>query len=84
MGQLIVGLIRIYQIFISPLLPPSCRFYPSCSRYTVESVQRHGAVFGLGLGALRLLKCHPWHPGGVDPVPERLGARDWAQISAAK
>jgi putative membrane protein insertion efficiency factor len=66
---LIVGLIMAYQKVISPLLPPSCRFYPSCSEYTRGCVARHGALRGLWMGIRRLLKCHPLHPGGYDPVP---------------
>ena len=69
MRTLIRYLIRAYQLAISPLLGPRCRFYPSCSQYTLEAVQSHGVVRGLYLGARRLLRCHPWHPGGFDPVP---------------
>ena len=69
MRWLIVGLIMAYQKVISPLLPPSCRFYPSCSEYTRGCVARHGALRGLWMGIRRLLKCHPLHPGGYDPVP---------------
>ncbi|HEY7681958.1 MAG TPA: membrane protein insertion efficiency factor YidD [Gemmatimonadales bacterium] len=65
----LIALIRFYQTFISPGLPPSCRFTPSCSAYTLEAVQRYGAFRGTWLGARRLLRCHPWHPGGLDPVP---------------
>jgi hypothetical protein len=64
-------LIRVYQRVISPVLPPSCRFYPSCSAYAVEALQVHGLVRGSGLTVWRLLRCAPWHPGGVDPVPPR-------------
>lgn len=66
---LAILLIKLYQTFISPGLPPSCRFSPSCSQYTLEAVQRHGALKGVWLGARRLVRCHPWHPGGHDPVP---------------
>jgi len=66
---LCVLLIRFYQTFISPGLPPSCRFEPSCSAYTLEAVERYGALRGVWLGARRLVRCHPWHPGGHDPVP---------------
>jgi uncharacterized protein len=66
---LFVALIRLYQKFISPGLPPNCRFAPSCSQYTLEAVQRYGALKGTWLGARRILRCHPWHPGGFDPVP---------------
>jgi putative membrane protein insertion efficiency factor len=62
--------IRFYQRYLSPLKPvPSCRFYPTCSRYALEAIARHGALVGLYLAVRRLLKCHPFHPGGVDPVP---------------
>jgi hypothetical protein len=62
-------LIAAYQRLLSPLLPRSCRFYPSCSSYAAEAIRRHGPVRGLGLAARRLLRCHPLHPGGYDPVP---------------
>ncbi|HZG72440.1 MAG TPA: membrane protein insertion efficiency factor YidD [Chondromyces sp.] len=62
-------IIRFYQTFISPLKPPSCRFYPTCSHYGLEAIQRHGALKGGYLTIIRILKCHPFHPGGVDPVP---------------
>jgi putative membrane protein insertion efficiency factor len=65
----LVGLIRGYQKFISPGLPPACRFYPSCSQYAIEAIARHGALRGSWLAARRLARCHPFHPGGVDPVP---------------
>jgi hypothetical protein len=65
----LIALVRGYQKFISPGLPPSCRFAPSCSQYTLEALQRHGALRGGWLGARRLVRCHPWHPGGYDPVP---------------
>lgn len=62
-------LIRGYQRFISPALPPSCRFYPSCSTYALEAVAKYGLLKGSYLAARRLMRCHPFHPGGVDPVP---------------
>ena len=65
----LLGLIRGYQKFISPALPPACRFYPSCSQYAIEAIARHGALRGSWLAARRLARCHPFHPGGVDPVP---------------
>ncbi|MDX1670049.1 MAG: membrane protein insertion efficiency factor YidD, partial [Limnobacter sp.] len=58
-----------YQLGISPLMAPSCRFYPSCSEYTLEAVKIHGALKGCGLGLKRLCRCHPWAAGGFDPVP---------------
>lgn len=65
----VVLLVRGYQRFISPLLPPSCRFAPSCSQYALEAVQRHGALRGSWLAIRRIVRCHPWNPGGYDPVP---------------
>lgn len=61
--------IRFYQIFISPLKPPTCRFYPTCSAYAIESIQKKGPVKGTWLAIKRIAKCHPFHPGGYDPVP---------------
>ena len=66
----LLGAIRFYQRAISPALPPRCRFYPTCSAYAVEAIERHGAARGIWLSALRLIKCAPWHPGGYDPLPE--------------
>lgn len=70
MRLLLIAPIRLYQMLISPLLGQRCRFYPSCSQYALEAIQKHGAVHGLALGARRLVKCHPFNPGGVDLVPE--------------
>ncbi|HAD08540.1 MAG TPA: membrane protein insertion efficiency factor YidD [Porticoccaceae bacterium] len=67
---LLTRVIKAYQYCVSPLLGRHCRFYPSCSQYAVDSLQRHGAVKGLFFTARRLGKCHPFHPGGYDPVPE--------------
>jgi len=65
-------LIRLYQRLISPLLGPRCRFYPSCSQYAADAIQKHGAIRGTALALLRVSRCHPWHPGGVDLVPDRV------------
>ena len=65
----LVALVKIYQYAISPMLGSRCRFEPSCSRYTVEALQRHGAFKGIWLAVRRIGRCHPWHPGGYDPVP---------------
>ena len=65
----LVLLLRAYQRWISPALPPRCRFYPTCSAYAVEALQVHGLLRGSALTAWRVLKCAPWHPGGIDPVP---------------
>jgi putative membrane protein insertion efficiency factor len=70
MRRLLVILVRVYQRLVSPLLPPSCRFYPSCSAYAVTALERHGAFRGSILTVKRICRCHPFHPGGVDPVPE--------------
>jgi putative membrane protein insertion efficiency factor len=61
--------IRVYQAWIGPAFPPACRFAPTCSAYALEAIQRHGSLRGLWLALRRLLKCHPYHPGGLDPVP---------------
>jgi hypothetical protein len=63
------ALVIFYRKFISPLKPPTCRFYPTCSAYALEALEKHGAVRGSVLAARRIVKCHPFHPGGIDPVP---------------
>ena len=68
----IVGLLRGYKRFVSPLLPPACRFHPTCSEFAAEAVQLHGARRGVWIGVLRIARCHPWSKGGFDPVPEPL------------
>ena len=70
-GRLALGLIFLYQRCISPLLPPACRFWPTCSNYAASAIKIHGFWLGSYLAARRLLKCHPFHPGGYDPVPPR-------------
>jgi putative membrane protein insertion efficiency factor len=69
MKRVAAGLIRVYQVTVSPLLGPSCRFHPTCSHYAEQAILRHGLVRGAWLGIGRLLRCHPWNPGGYDPVP---------------
>ncbi|MBP7224350.1 membrane protein insertion efficiency factor YidD [Phascolarctobacterium succinatutens] len=69
MSRLLILCIRFYQIFISPLKPPTCRFYPTCSAYAIEAIQKKGPVKGTWLAIKRIAKCHPFHSGGYDPVP---------------
>lgn len=66
---LLVGFLMLYRTVISPLYGPTCRFYPSCSQYALTAVQQHGALRGSWLAGRRLLRCHPWNPGGIDHVP---------------
>ncbi len=69
MKTVLLGLIRFYQKFISPLKPATCRFQPTCSHYSFEAIQKYGALKGGRLAIKRIFKCGPWHPGGYDPVP---------------
>jgi putative membrane protein insertion efficiency factor len=69
MAGLALKLIRVYQLTISQVMPPSCRFVPTCSQYTGEAISRYGFFKGVWLGARRLARCHPFNPGGYDPVP---------------
>jgi len=68
-GRLVLLLLRLYQRYISPMRPATCKYYPSCSQYAVIAIQRHGLVRGAGLAGWRLLRCNPWSRGGVDDVP---------------
>jgi putative membrane protein insertion efficiency factor len=68
MRVIFISLLRFYKAVISPWLPPSCRFVPTCSEYAREAIERHGALRGSMMGVRRLLRCHPFHPGGYDPV----------------
>jgi putative membrane protein insertion efficiency factor len=69
MKRLLILGVRAYQVGLGPLLPASCRYYPSCSAYAIEALERHGAVRGTWLSVRRILRCHPFRPGGYDPVP---------------
>ena len=71
-SQVAIGLVRAYQLVLSPVLPMSCRYHPTCSHYACEAVSRHGALRGGWLAVARILRCHPWRAGGLDPVPEHL------------
>jgi len=68
MQKVVIATLRLYKRFLSPLLPSACRFSPTCSEYMMEAVEKYGAVRGVGRGLLRLLRCHPLHAGGLDPV----------------
>jgi uncharacterized protein len=67
--KILLALIRFYKAVISPVLPSACRFYPSCSEYTYQAIEKYGALRGGWMGIKRIGRCHPWHPGGFDPVP---------------
>ena len=69
LARLVMGLIRVYQYALSPYLGSNCRYTPTCSEYTHTAVLKYGAIKGLWLGGRRILRCHPWHAGGHDPVP---------------
>lgn len=71
MRYLLLGLIRLYQLTFSRILPPSCRYYPSCSHYAYEAIRRYGPLSGGWMAAKRVARCNPFHPGGYDPVPDR-------------
>lgn len=66
--KIVIGLVRVYQKLISPLFPPTCRFYPTCSAYFIQAVGKYGVIKGTFLGIRRILKCHPFNPGGYDPL----------------
>lgn len=68
MRKFAVGPIRMYRRFVSPMLPPSCRYWPSCSEYALQAIQKHGVLKGGLLGAWRIMRCNPWSKGGIDPV----------------
>lgn len=70
LSKTIILIIKMYQIILSPLTKNSCRFYPSCSSYAIQAIDKHGCLKGSFLISKRILCCHPWHSGGIDPVPE--------------
>ncbi|WP_251950511.1 membrane protein insertion efficiency factor YidD [Latilactobacillus sakei] len=72
MQKILITLVRFYQTGISPFLPPSCRYYPTCSSYMIQAIQKHGAIKGLIMGIGRILRCHPFVKGGYDPVPDHF------------
>ncbi|WP_291292372.1 membrane protein insertion efficiency factor YidD [Enterococcus sp.] len=72
MSKFLIGFVRLYQRFISPLFPPRCRYYPTCSSYMIQAIQVHGAGKGSLMGISRILRCHPFVPGGLDYVPQRF------------
>lgn len=69
LSKILIGAVRGYQLFISPIKPPTCRFVPTCSQYMIEAVRKHGALKGFRLGIRRMGRCHPWGGSGYDPVP---------------
>jgi hypothetical protein len=75
MQKVLILLVRGYRYLLSPLLGSHCRFYPTCSQYALDALERHGVLWGMWLTMRRLARCHPWHPGGVDPVPDKLPRR---------
>lgn len=70
--KILIGIIKSYKFVISPILPSSCRFYPTCSSYTIEAIEKFGVGKGSVLAVKRIFKCHPFHPGGYDPVPPTI------------
>ena len=83
MARVVVAPIRLYQRLISPLLGARCRFHPSCSEYAAQAIVRHGPIKGIYLGVRRILRCHPWNPGGIDEVPETFAWRRTVREQAA-
>ncbi|OYV39223.1 MAG: membrane protein insertion efficiency factor YidD [Thiomonas sp. 20-64-5] len=77
MKQLLIGLVRLYRLLLSPWVGGQCRFYPTCSAYTIEALDKHGAAAGSYLGAVRILRCQPWCQGGHEPVPAQFTWAPW-------
>jgi putative membrane protein insertion efficiency factor len=75
LARMLIAMVVAYRRYVSPVLPARCRFYPSCSAFSLEALQKHGAIRGTGLTIWRLLRCHPFHPGGYDPVPDPIRHR---------
>lgn len=67
LGWILIGLVRIYQMLISPMIGSHCRYQPTCSEYFIQAVRKYGPLIGAWKGVCRILRCHPWHPGGIDP-----------------
>jgi putative membrane protein insertion efficiency factor len=83
MSLALTAVVRAYQLLVSPLLPPACRFLPTCSDYAAEAIERHGALRGAALALRRLARCHPWGGSGYDPVPDR-GGFDWLGFGSGR
>ncbi|MGB1447917.1 MAG: membrane protein insertion efficiency factor YidD [Arenicellales bacterium] len=81
MQKILVILLKGYQYLVSPWFGQTCRFYPSCSCYAIEAVEKRGVLMGLWLTIRRIGRCHPWHPGGFDPVPEKCEAKLHGELS---
>jgi len=82
MANLLIVLVKVYRTIVSPLLGKCCRFHPSCSAYCIEAIEKHGCLRGMWLAAVRMCKCHPWHAGGVDRVPDVAGR--WPDCSDSR
>lgn len=83
MKHVLIGMVRLYRLLLSPWVGGQCRFHPTCSAYTIEALERHGAAAGTYLGAVRILRCQPWCEGGHDPVPDRFCWAPWRRDPAA-
>ena len=83
-ARVLLAIVRGYRILISPIRPPSCRYTPTCSAYAMEAIQTYGAGRGSWLATRRLLRCHPFHSGGHDPVPSHVGSRDHVSFATSR